>query len=757
VDLTVQRFVETLSHADAGGVTEICVNLGGGWHQLVGYFENPKDGAGAIAKYDGKYNVYVTLNPVKRDLLGRVNNRLTRSKNRTSDGEVWRDSWFLFDIDPKRPAGISSADSELQAAIAVGTKIVDHLIGIGLSKESILTGISGNGVYVMVRLPDYEITTVRIGFKKRLLNYFADKFSNDLVDIDRAVYNPSRLVGALGTLKVKGDSVPGRPHRRSEIRSIRGANFDPSLSQHCEPFNLYALIDVLVPEVYSKQPIYVKATGNGQRLDIEKWMATYRVDVAQIKNWTGTDIQGQLYVLRTCPFNPLHTKKAFIIQVGNGTLVFGCHHSSCADKKWRDFRALFEPDRASTSRHEAANHEPNFADLRNESTAERAPSAAIRIVRMADVQAESVEWLWFPYIPLGKLTLIEGDPGLGKSWLSCALAAACASGRGLPRTDPREPRNVLLLSAEDGLSDTIRPRLDGMKADLSRIFALDGAVIFNDAGLLQVEAAIIEYAPALVIIDPLVAYLGATVDLHKANEVRAVMTNLARLAEKYASAILGVRHLTKGSKDRAIYRGIGSIDFTAACRSVLLVGSDPDDFNKRAIVQIKNNLAQLGNAVGYTIEEGKFSWTGTSNLTAERILATRSGGEERNAQSEAETFLIEALANGARASKELQKEARDAGIAERTLWRAKTALRVRAQLEGLPGQKGQKWLWSLPEASSDCIECADESAKEGSAWQTQANSQPKLLSDQNFVEPAKESLLGRLDGTVAATASDHGD
>lgn len=175
------------------------------------------------------------------------------------------------------------------------------------------------------------------------------------------------------------------------------------------------------------------------------------------------------------------------------------------------------------------------------------------------------------------------------------------------------------------------------------------------------------------------------------------MSRLAILAEKYHCAIVAVRHLTKGGKDRAIYRGIGSIDFTAACRSVLLVGSDPDNSNYRAIVHIKSNLTEMGCAMGYEISEGSFYWTGTSDLTAGRILASQGNEEDRSARSSAEDFLREALSAGPRPSKEIQKEAREAGISSTTLSRAKQALRVKAQKEGRPGEKDQRWVLALPE------------------------------------------------------------
>jgi AAA domain len=317
--------------------------------------------------------------------------------------------------------------------------------------------------------------------------------------------------------------------------------------------------------------------------------------------------------------------------------------------------------------------------------------------RLADVKPEKVEWLWPPYIARRKLTICEGDPGEGKSWISCALATGVSCGRGLPGTEPREPENVLMLSAEDGLGDTIRPRLDSMGADVSRIYALDEPIIFDDSGLLQFEAAIIEYTPALVIVDPLFAFTGAKADIHRANEMRAITARLAAIADKHKCSIIAVRHLIKASKDKPLYAGIGSIDLTAAARSVLLVGHDPDDPNKRGIVQTKSNLAPFGDAIGYKIEGSNFYWTGKSDLTAEKILSVARDEDERNALLEAQEFLQQALANYPRPCGEIQKEARSVGIYDATLRRARIALRISARRVS-EGNKGKGyWLWQLPQ------------------------------------------------------------
>lgn len=325
--------------------------------------------------------------------------------------------------------------------------------------------------------------------------------------------------------------------------------------------------------------------------------------------------------------------------------------------------------------------------------------SALHIVRMIDVAPEEVRWLWHPYIPLGKLTLIDGDPGVGKSSLTCALAAGVTCGRGLPGAGVYETGSVLMLSAEDGLGDTLRPRLDAVGADVSRVLALAEPLTLDMPGLVRLEAAIIEHKPTLVIIDPLFAYTGGKVDIHRANECRAISAPLAAIAERRCCALIAVRHLGKSrGGGHPLNAGIGSIDFVAAARSVLLVGADPDDPSRRAVVQIKNNLAAHGPAIGYTLEDGCFYWTGESDLTKERILAAATDEEERGTIADAVDFLRAALATGARDSQGIKDEARQGGISDATLRRAKGRLKVRVRKVGAPGSHSQKWVWELPAA-----------------------------------------------------------
>ena len=319
----------------------------------------------------------------------------------------------------------------------------------------------------------------------------------------------------------------------------------------------------------------------------------------------------------------------------------------------------------------------------------------LKFVCMSDVKAKPVDWLWHPYIALGALTMEEGPPGVGKSTHACALTAAITRGEGLPGMGRFSPGNVLLCSAEDSKAHVLRPRLDAAGADVSKVFALDEPLTLNVQGRMHFEAAVIEYQPRFILLDPFFAYTGGKVDIHRANEMRDITAWLTTIAEKYNNAIVAIRHLAKSrGYGQALNAGLGSIDLVAAARSVLLVGQDPDDGRKRAMVQIKNNLGPIGPAVGFTLEDGMFYWTGESDITAARILSI-GNQEERSAIDEAMEFLREALADEDRETTDVIAESKRAGISDKTLRNARERLNIRARRSGLPGTK-QKFFWSLP-------------------------------------------------------------
>lgn len=303
-----------------------------------------------------------------------------------------------------------------------------------------------------------------------------------------------------------------------------------------------------------------------------------------------------------------------------------------------------------------------------------------KTIRMSEVVAEKVDWLWYPYLPLGKVSLLEGDPGLGKSWLTMALASHISQGKKLLGSEDRIKGKVLLMSAEDGLGDTIRPRLDVLEGDCKNIYAYTTPVFLDEDGFAEVKEQIEKIKPILVIIDPIVAYMGAKVDLFRANETREIMSGLGQIAEKYKCAIIAVRHLTKGGKDKSIYRGVGSIDITAAARSALMVGPHPEDANHRCICHIKSNLAPKGATIEYSLDahrKNPFRFEGFNDLSVEEVMKANPDGMSKDTNEEAEKYLAETLKKKSQTEDILYRDAEAVGISRKQLRQAAESLDVR--------------------------------------------------------------------------------
>lgn len=323
---------------------------------------------------------------------------------------------------------------------------------------------------------------------------------------------------------------------------------------------------------------------------------------------------------------------------------------------------------------------------------------------LSDVEPTSVAWLWPGRIPLGRLTILDGDPGLGKSSVTLDLTARVSRGDTMPdgSRGVDRARGVVLLGAEDGLSDTVRPRLDAAGADVARVYALQGVrdgggrprlpTVADVAALEEARDAV---NAALLIVDPLSAYMGSGVDAHRDTDVRQALAALAELAERSGLAVLAVRHLSKSGGANALYRGGGSIAIIAAARSGLLLAADPDDPECRVLASTKNNLAppqpSLSLRLATSAEGVHVEWLGVSSRRAGDLLAD---DEQRSAQDEAADLLRTELAGGPRPTKQIQARARDAGISWSSVRRAKDALGVVVARVGFG--EGSAWTWSLP-------------------------------------------------------------
>ena len=296
----------------------------------------------------------------------------------------------------------------------------------------------------------------------------------------------------------------------------------------------------------------------------------------------------------------------------------------------------------------------------------------VEIIRMSEVDTQAVEWLWEPYIPFGKVTIVQGNPGEGKTTFALRLAAACTTGGTLPGMKPLPPFQVIYQTAEDGLGDTVKPRLIEAAADLDRVLVIDEAKRELTLSDERIEKAITQNGARLIILDPIQAYMGEKADMNKANEVRPIFRRLAEVAERTGCAVILIGHLNKAAGGQSAYRGLGSIDFRAAARSVLLIGRVKREPNVRVIVHDKSSLAPEGKPVAFCLDpDTGFSWIGEYDITAEELLSG-AGGNTATKTEQAERLILDLLADGKElASEEIVKAAAEAGISERTVQNAK--------------------------------------------------------------------------------------
>jgi RecA-family ATPase len=658
---------------------------------VSGYFTIAEAFAQAVAAITGAdaEGVYLTLNPTLSALRARADNRLeNRAKATTTDDQIRTRRHLLIDVDPVRHAGIAATDAEVKAALTTRDAIAAYFDDCGWPAPvyAAMTGSGGALVYRVDLVNDDASQALVAG----CLTALAGAFDSTEVTIDQSVANAARLCKVVGSVGAKGDHCPdlGRVWRLTE------GIFTPDPSP--VPRALLEALAAQVPAAPASTPPSGQSTRQWHLPDIlAKQGITYTTKPARY---------GTTYQLDRCLTSSDHLDGAAIVEMRSGALAYHCFHDRCRGSGWRDVRGVLGLDEG--------------RGLGGRAEAGRSPGAGtgpeLGWRRLDQVQREHIHWLWRGYIPRGKLVILEGDAGQGKSTITLDLTARITSHRAMPDGTPNgldAPADVLLLSAEDGPGDTIQPKVQDMGGDLARVHLWDGIPDGENlrppalpADLAHLEAKIAATGAAVVIVDPIMAYLGANIDTYKDHHTRRALAPLAALAERLDVTIIIVRHLTKGAAtDNPLHRGGGSVAFGAAARCVLVVAPDPDDpeHTQRVLAVTKTNLAKPPASLAYTLagaedQPAVVQWQGASQHTARTLLALNPDekADTRLALDEAAAFLEQTLRGGRRLASEVLAEAEQLHIAEKTLRRAAKQIGVIAQREGF-GEAG-RWYWAAP-------------------------------------------------------------
>lgn len=308
----------------------------------------------------------------------------------------------------------------------------------------------------------------------------------------------------------------------------------------------------------------------------------------------------------------------------------------------------------------------------------------------SQVRARRVEWLWYPYIPYGKLTIIQGDPGEGKSTLILNVAALLSKGKPMPDgTSTATPQTIIYQCAEDSAADTIKPRLISADADCDRIAFIveeEETLTLTDE---RIEKTIKDTGAKLFILDPIQAFIPPDSDMLSATKMRGTMRKLANIAEKYQCAIVLIGHMNKAAAGKNMYRGLGSIDIAAIARSILMVARDEANPQVRYVFPVKSSLAPEGSAIGFRIgTDSKIEWLGKCEINTKQF--EDDCGIKMNKSELAKRYLVELLSEGDMLGRDVYAKLEDLDIKSRTVETAKKELGIKTY------RKGKAWYWKLP-------------------------------------------------------------
>lgn len=694
----VERFLHVLHDGEPFEIRALKTHRG----TVSGYYSDPHTAARDVTRWleqSGAEGVCVTLNKIVPEIQARSAGQLRSfAKNTTGDADILRRRWLLLDLDSIRPSGISATEEEKDAALDLARQVRNDLGARGWPEPLML--MSGNGCHLLYRvdLPNDETSESLV---KRVLTGLAARYDTARVHLDTSTANAARLTKLVGTVARKGSNTPDRPHRRAQLLS---APEDPA--------------QIVTTEMLANvaTPLQTRAETRREKSDGKVRTGSASTHVDDLRAWLGArgvvyrEKDGgngaQLYELEQCPWaDHADGWKAYALQYSNGSIAAACHAEKCAGRDFDAMRDALEPGwRDTTAKSE-----------RSQARTETGQPQPLGVL-LSDVKPEQVRWLWPGYIPLGKVTALDGDPGLGKSTITTEWSACVTNGKPWPDGSHCEKGGVVLLSAEDDDADTIRPRLDAAGANPKRVYHLTGVTSCDENGktaerdvylpgdLPILEAAIKRMGARLVIIDPLMAFLSSDVNSHRDQDIRGALRPMAALAASTGAAIVLVRHLNKASGASAMYRGGGSIGIIGAARAGLLVAPDPDDpesakpNGRRVLAVVKTNLGVDVPALTYHVVSadngvGRIEWGAVSSRSANDLISQPTSEEDRSLTDEAVEYLKAALAEGSRPADEVRNEA-PRELQAKALRRAADRLHIEKKRVGFG--KGSHVEWSLP-------------------------------------------------------------
>jgi hypothetical protein len=522
-----------------------------------GYFDDPRALVAAATELSGTVpGVYLTLNPVRPELLARAANRVERyARTTTTDGDVVARRWLPFDFDPKRPAGIGSTDAEHATALATATTIRDWLVDFGFPAGSLILADSGNGAHLLARIDDLPNDEASTRLVRRCIDAVALHCGTPAITIDAEVCNAARIWKLYGTLACKGDAMPDRPHRLARIVD------DPcKLTVAPRP-----LLERLAASLPGDHESWSGTRGPGD-FDVRAYLATHGRAIRREKPWGAG---GAVLELDHCVFDETHDHgEAAILLWASGMLGYKCHHHSCQDRRWRDVRERLDPARPRAHERRAA-EDPGTEEARQSDDAAERDRGEKRplFIRACELSAPPITWCVEGLIAERMLHVLSGKDKRGKTLLALEIGRAVLRGAQLFGQFPARSGPVMAALLDDPLGLTLA-RLDqlGVRGSIDDFYAVDPTQVTDPRMVLDrlaQEAPAIK--PVLVILDALYLFLpGGNNAGNDAASMRPLMVRLNHLVEETGAAVLVVAHDNKSGSDVA-----GSYVVRAMAKAVL--------------------------------------------------------------------------------------------------------------------------------------------------------------------------------------------